>query len=713
MGDRSSSDTPPPAPKAPRVKAACARCFGSKVKCDGQRPCSRCTGKGQQCYYDPAGNSRIKRRRRPSPPTVESTAASGNAAAIAPKASTSKGKEKATPEVEVEEAPVIRQPFFRWLGLTSIMPPLQNTAFRPLSVAVQERTVPPPLKSAPPHALKPPSSPLLLDLSEAETKIRTFYALFESYLPYMPLGEALDHLKRGTFSEIVLLSMSALVKRVRPDSPGPEPEELAERAKALVIAHLAAPSLDTTYALLLLAYHEHGEDRDSGLWAWGGMAMRAAVDLGLHKRFDTGDAAECALRSRIFWAVACLDRILSCGCGRLTTIPRSQIEIDLPPSRDGIRTSSGEVLPDPFPTLCHLLLISGDVSDAVNAFPSHPSVHPQAPISVQLELAQYQATLPPPLHFSIQTFNAYVSAGYSQAFLLLSIWHQAVHLIIHDAALLYAAPGTYAPEHTLSPLSGSGAISIADMLAYSSVQLSDAFLCSPTLSQPILMAGRAASALLRTIAASPSAQGMPTAVTPQVESLERSVAVCQKTLERIQQVWLGLSWHVEAMTKSANEVDFSSAGATIVTEDRGLYAKAKLQDLAKNCSWLLDELQAGQSTGEAINIGLSSWGVSSQPVSTAPPPQSTVAVLRSGRSSPFLYTDPNPNATSSSTTFNTHIAPDANGLWAGDWTTWPTGLEGLEELFAMQLPPTALGLQPIPDQPPTFPPPPPQPPSIP
>lgn len=71
--------------------------------------------------------------------------------------------------------------------------------------------------------------------------------------------------------------------RMRPESPGPSAEALADRAKALAVAHLALPSLDIVFGLLLLAYHEHGADRDSGLWAYCGLAIRMCIDLGLHK----------------------------------------------------------------------------------------------------------------------------------------------------------------------------------------------------------------------------------------------------------------------------------------------------------------------------------------------------------------------------------------------------------------------------------------------
>ncbi|GAA5919072.1 hypothetical protein JCM6882_003712 [Rhodosporidiobolus microsporus] len=706
-----SSDSP--APKVPRVKHACVRCFKAKVKCSGEQPtCGRCVRQSVACTYNPEGNSRTKRRRkapdaRAAPPTSLS---SGSGTSTKPKAAAESKGGAASSEVKVEEVPtvVIRQPFFRWMGLTSVMPPpLKGSSFRTLSVPVQERSPSSstPAQPASPHP--PPRNPLVLDPAEAETRVRTFYALFESYLPYMPLQETLEQLAQGTLSEIVLVSMSALVKRVRPDSPGPSAEDLADRAKALVIAHLAMPSLDTTYALLLLAYHEHGGDRDAGLWAYCGMAIRACIDLGLHKPFVAQDAAEAALRSRIFWAVACLDRILSCGCGRVTSIPLSQIEIDLPPPRDAVLTTQGELLPDPFPTLCRLLLISGDVSDAVNTTSPHTSSsHPQVPIPIQLDLAEYQATLPPPLHFSIQTFTAYVNAGYAQAFLLLSLWHQAVHLAIHDAALLYADPGldeaSTPAAHGLSPLSGSAAISIADMLAYSSVIGEDAFLCTPTMSQPILMAGRAASTLLRArtsaVAASFSSASaaayplpLPPPLASQVEPLERSVAICQKTLERMRHLWLGLSWHVEAMTKNAREADFSDIGATIVTDDKGLVAKAKLQDLAQRCGWLLDELTATPTQGEVVGVGLSSWGLSADPIATtstatttaAAAPQSTVAVLRSGRSSPLLWNDQSGGVV-------TGFASNMNAFWGGDWATWPTmggGTEGLEDVLALPPPP--------------------------
>ncbi|BGP34469.1 hypothetical protein JCM10296v2_006290 [Rhodotorula toruloides] len=653
--DSASPTSGAPAAKLPRTKRACVRCFQAKVRCSGDQPsCVRCLQKSKVCYYDPEGNSRAKRPRRATPVDEPVGPVASTSTAVAPASGPSPtGKS----EEDEDEGPIlVRQPFFRWLGLTSVMPPLQGAPFRSLSVTVQQPVASP---TNPPPVPPPPRDPAV-ESAEAEARVRTFYTLFESYLPYMPLSDTLEQLARGTLSEGVLVGMSALVKRVRPETPCPDPEELADRAKVLVIAQLALPSLDTVYALILLAYHEHGADRDSGLWAYCGMAIRMCIDLGLHKPFETEDVAESNLRSRIFWTVTCLDRILSCGTGRATTIPLSQIEVGLPPPRL-LRTSQGVDLPDPFPTLCQLLLILGNVSDAVNTTPSYATVPPRVPSAVQRQLADYQATLPSSLQFSIQTFGAYVSAGYAPVFLLLSAWHQAVHLAIHHAPLLYMQPG--ATMQDLTPLSGSPAVSIADMLAYSSVIADDAFLCTPVLSQPILMAGRAATVLLRTLSTT-----MPST---QLEPLERAVTVCQKTLERMQQRWRGLAWHIESMCKNAREVDLSGVGATIIMTDRGMFAKARLDDLARSCGWLLNELTAPAS-GEVFSIGVSSWGVSSQPATTAPPPQSTVAVHRSGRSSPLLWNDQSGGLDV--------FAEDLNGFLGIDWTAWQpegNGLDGL------------------------------------
>lgn len=95
-------------------------------------------------------------------------------------------------------------------GLTSVAPPGPGAPFRSLSVVVAERD---PSTTTGRSPTSPTPIDPLLESADAESTIRTFYSLFESYLPYMPLADTLESLARGTLSELVLTCMHMLVKR--------------------------------------------------------------------------------------------------------------------------------------------------------------------------------------------------------------------------------------------------------------------------------------------------------------------------------------------------------------------------------------------------------------------------------------------------------------------------------------------------------------------
>lgn len=98
----------------------------------------------------------------------------------------------------------------RGTGLTSVAPPGPGAPFRSLSVVVAERD---PSTTTGRSPTSPTPIDPLLESADAESTIRTFYTLFESYLPYMPLADTLESLSRGTLSELVLTCMHMLVKR--------------------------------------------------------------------------------------------------------------------------------------------------------------------------------------------------------------------------------------------------------------------------------------------------------------------------------------------------------------------------------------------------------------------------------------------------------------------------------------------------------------------
>lgn len=116
----------------------------------------------------------------------------------------SRGPVSLLPGALVTESP-------RTAGLTSVAPPGPGAPFRSLSVVVAERD------PATTTSGRSPTSPTpldpMLEPADAELTVRTFYALFESYLPYLPLADTLEQLSRGTLSDLVLSCMSMLVKR--------------------------------------------------------------------------------------------------------------------------------------------------------------------------------------------------------------------------------------------------------------------------------------------------------------------------------------------------------------------------------------------------------------------------------------------------------------------------------------------------------------------
>ncbi|GAC71199.1 hypothetical protein PANT_1d00044 [Moesziomyces antarcticus T-34] len=112
----------------------------------------------------------------------------------------------------------------------------------------------------------------------------------------------------------------------------------AERAKSYMMSSITLPSVTTVATLVLLAWHEFGVNSDSGLWMFAGMAIRMSIDLGLHRRAKNNwfaaapraDAGDLIQPQPLFWCVFILDRTLSIGTGRPTSLKDQEITLDYP-----------------------------------------------------------------------------------------------------------------------------------------------------------------------------------------------------------------------------------------------------------------------------------------------------------------------------------------------------------------------------------------------
>jgi hypothetical protein len=187
----------------------------------------------------------------------------------------------------------------------------------------------------------------------------------------------------------------------------------AQRAKLALIDTFATPSVAAVQAALLLAYNEFGESRDSGLWMYLGISIRMAQDLGLHKldglRYEgrdgssprysrndkhmekmigssdlqdlDGEAAEeqrAAERERVdtLWAVFFLDRVVSSGTGRRSTLRDDDIELSFPPL-DLLDPKTG--WPSPFPALIRIVCLYGRVADLLNSIKEPSDITSETP----------------------------------------------------------------------------------------------------------------------------------------------------------------------------------------------------------------------------------------------------------------------------------------------------------------------------------------------
>ncbi|KAH0370420.1 hypothetical protein KCU65_g2466, partial [Aureobasidium melanogenum] len=300
----------------------------------------------------------------------------------------------------------------------------------------------------------------------------------------------------------------------------------AQRAKVALIDTYATPSVAAVQAALLLAYNEFGESRDSGLWMYLGISIRMAQDLGLHKldglryeardgsspRYsrhdkqvdrmlgrtdlqdqdaDTAEEHRAAERERVdtLWAVFFLDRVVSSGTGRRSTLQDDDIELSFPPL-DLLDPKTG--WPSPFPALIRIVCLYGRVADLLNSIkePSDiTSETPQQLADMEARVTNLYQGLSPKLHFQAMNFHHYVKAGEGTNFVLLHFWFHTLIVLLHQPTLLKTFEGRMLQLFPNSQaLSMSSAKTIADILSYSQLIDTKASLGNPFTTQPIYIA---------------------------------------------------------------------------------------------------------------------------------------------------------------------------------------------------------------------------------
>ena len=254
----------------------------------------------------------------------------------------------------------------------------------------------------------------------------TFFVHLACNYPFLQRDRFLRDLEEKQVDAILVDAVCALAARFSThhllvqqsrDGHAANPSEqgaaFAQRAKLALIDTFATPSVAAVQAALLLAYNEFGESRDSGLWMYLGISIRMAQDLGLHKldglryegrdgsspRFsrhdkhmekviehshlqdqdeDVAEEQRAAERERVdtLWAVFFLDRVVSSGTGRPSTLRNDDIELSFPPL-DLLDSKTG--WPSPFPALIRIVCLYGRVADLLNSIKEPSDITSETP----------------------------------------------------------------------------------------------------------------------------------------------------------------------------------------------------------------------------------------------------------------------------------------------------------------------------------------------
>lgn len=240
-----------------------------------------------------------------------------------------------------------------------------------------------------------------------------------------------ERFESGTMSEFLTNCICALAARFdnRAESdPTRACAPFIAKAQELIIPLLHLPTSDAATGLLFLAWANYGQNSESGLWQYSGMAIRMAVDLGHNELSEMYESPAHLVRTRLlFWSMFVTDRMVAFATGRPASISEDIIEIPLPsdedffpdPARNTSMYPVEAVEPVPFVQLTKLMILCGRISNVLNGRRGRVRtlVCTKEPLAeqladLQLRLVQFVSGLPTSLQWSADNFKHQQSRGH-------------------------------------------------------------------------------------------------------------------------------------------------------------------------------------------------------------------------------------------------------------------------------------------------------------
>ncbi|SJL15726.1 uncharacterized protein ARMOST_19230 [Armillaria ostoyae] len=469
------------------------------------------------------------------------------------------------------ESKTLKVRYFRFSGCTAIHPGFNEIVIKLRSSVTGSRSNSPSGRTIGLGHLASPE-PILEDISSLPpdvSLIDTFFDHFWQHWPFLRREKVEERIKSGTMSAFLLHAMNALAVRFAPH-PTRKASQYIEAAWSLVPPLLRLPSTDVVGGLILLSWAEFGENSESGLWNFSGLAIRMAVDLGLHKTdIESPDDGDVCNGKILFWSLFIMDRVLAFGTGRSVTIHEDIIEIPLPTESDFVpHSSSAAPVLSPFVGIVRLFALAGRIADVMNrsrcprTLVSNPIVHsPEGLQELQNQLVEFLGTLPPGLSWSVDNFRAQSARHQGGSFLFLHLWANAVLALIHHPNLGHSLSGHETPisagvKRSIK-LSLASSRQIADCLVFADLFDAASYCANPFLNQCIFIAGvafihDAQSEDLTVGAHSTFLNGL----------VKQNLSALLKALKRMEVYWNGLGYVISVLEQRASgrgwsKVDFS------------------------------------------------------------------------------------------------------------------------------------------------------------
>ncbi|MCJ1478259.1 hypothetical protein MMC13_006936 [Lambiella insularis] len=306
---------------------------------------------------------------------------------------------------------------------------------------------------------------------------------------HLPLQEIQEHLSEvffdclaGTVPPVLILAVCAIAARfsthpqVNTEPAFLRGEPWAKPARDIALRRYDQPNITILTVLLILGLHEFGTCHGGRSWMLGGMAMRMAYALQLHKELDHDPIGrkhdksselsftDREIRRRTMWACFLMDRFNSSGTERPPFANEENVQVRLPiresyfqmevpgptENLDGNVPSpvppNGDQLSDPKENmgvaayLIRIIALWGRVIKYNNLGGSQNDPHPlwderSQFAALKAQTNQFRKSLPESLHFSIDNLQAHAAEKLANQFLFLHVSYNQVVLFLHKFAI--------------------------------------------------------------------------------------------------------------------------------------------------------------------------------------------------------------------------------------------------------------------------------------